>query len=455
MTSNTKNETIYKIPSTAVDPIVQNYIHFWFHRSITTRNMKGDTPLLEAIRNKDVASIFMLLLYRSILTKGEVDTTGIHTNGTATVERKDMLRIPTLTGETCLHLAARLGQETIVRLILDQSLESTNNNNDVHRLKRNSWLVNVLDRVGGTALHAVSAVEKTEHSSIVQLLLDRGVSVTCRNQLGDTALHYAAKQGHVNIIRQILLSSSSSSQDVRDDTVLQDTIRRLHTGLFQQTDADGDTALHIAAMHGKVNVIRVLLLDPTTKEGKSTKSQDDPLLHVIQNPNISNTRSGDTALHKAICEGQHDVVRELLYYGADVNKPNYKGVTALHHCCNIGRSTATRAANSNNNDNDDNDNANSHSTQQQPQQQSLILHLGHLLLQHGASVHAVDRGGRTPLHYAAKRGHDGMVRLLLDKGANMDVEDNYGFTPLRIASMRRRCNKNAHVIRLLHTYGAS
>lgn len=92
-------------------------------------------------------------------------------------------------------------------------------------------------------------------------------------------------------------------------------------------------------------------------------------------------------------------------------------------------------------------------------------HLAHLLLQHGANDHAKDKGGRTPMHYAAKRGKDGIVRLLIDKASGrsgsgvselFNVQDNHGYTPLRLASMRRRgSNRNADVVRLLMSYGAS
>lgn len=45
-------------------------------------------------------------------------------------------------------------------------------------------------------------------------------------------------------------------------------------------------------------------------------------------------------------------------------------------------------------------------------------------------VNAVDEDGRTPLHYAAAKGHTAVVALLLRHGAHCGVVDTMGLTPL-------------------------
>jgi ankyrin repeat protein len=41
---------------------------------------------------------------------------------------------------------------------------------------------------------------------------------------------------------------------------------------------------------------------------------------------------------------------------------------------------------------------------------------------------------RTPLHYAASRGHTEIVKLLLGRGADVNARDYFDYTPLGDAS---------------------
>ena len=73
-----------------------------------------------------------------------------------------------------------------------------------------------------------------------------------------------------------------------------------------------------------------------------------------------------------------------------------------------------------------------------------------LLLDRGANPNTSDESGNTPLHDAALRGNQDMVRLLMDKGANPNVVGEKGKTPLHLAA------KNGHmdVVQLLIDGGA-
>jgi len=55
-----------------------------------------------------------------------------------------------------------------------------------------------------------------------------------------------------------------------------------------------------------------------------------------------------------------------------------------------------------------------------------------------ALVAAQDRGGETPLHWAAFSGNLDLVRFLLDKGAEVDVKTNRGLTPLAFITAQGR-----------------
>ncbi|KAK0721680.1 hypothetical protein B0T26DRAFT_739157 [Lasiosphaeria miniovina] len=53
-----------------------------------------------------------------------------------------------------------------------------------------------------------------------------------------------------------------------------------------------------------------------------------------------------------------------------------------------------------------------------------------LLLEKGADTEVKDKGGWTPLSWAAEQGHEAVVKLLLEKGADTEVKDKFGRTPL-------------------------
>jgi hypothetical protein len=73
-----------------------------------------------------------------------------------------------------------------------------------------------------------------------------------------------------------------------------------------------------------------------------------------------------------------------------------------------------------------------------------------LLLENGAKLEAKSKYGRTPLSWAAMRGHEAVVKLLVEKGAGLEAEDEYGQTPLSWAAMRG----HEAVVKLLLEKGA-
>ena len=74
-----------------------------------------------------------------------------------------------------------------------------------------------------------------------------------------------------------------------------------------------------------------------------------------------------------------------------------------------------------------------------------------LLLEKGAELETEGSNGRTPLSWAAMKGHEAVVKLLLEKGAELETkEGSYGRTPLSWAA------ENGHeaVVKLLLEKGA-
>jgi ankyrin repeat protein len=67
------------------------------------------------------------------------------------------------------------------------------------------------------------------------------------------------------------------------------------------------------------------------------------------------------------------------------------------------------------------------------------------------STPALDRAGRSELHYAAGRGDIGSVLRLMQEGADVNLADANGWTPLHFAAQAQ----SADVIRSLLSCGAA
>jgi ankyrin repeat protein len=155
--------------------------------------------------------------------------------------------------------------------------------------------------------------------------------------------------------------------------------------------ADGMTALHWAAYHDDVDLVKQLLA-----AGADAKFAN---------------RYGVTPLSLACTNGNGEIVAALLAAGADPNATLADGETSLMTAARTGRLPAVEA-----------------------------------LLKHGADVNARERKGQTALMWAAADGNLEVVDALLKAEADFRTPLNSGFTPLFFAV---REGHSAVVFRLL------
>jgi len=141
-----------------------------------------------------------------------------------------------------------------------------------------------------------------------------------------------------------------------------------------------------------------------------------------RDPALATARySGRTLLHAAAAEGDTGTVELLLHLGASADVADDGGHTPLYsvanQCQSPGGPDVVRA-----------------------------------LVRAGANVNACEGSKRcTPLHMAARRGHQETAAALLDCGAQLDPRDILGETPLRRAV---NCNKSG-IAALLASRGAN
>jgi len=117
---------------------------------------------------------------------------------------------------------------------------------------------------------------------------------------------------------------------------------------------------------------------------------------------------GTTALHTACQQGSTLLVRTLLEHGASPQAEDINKQTALHYAAQCVKLSGARTV-------------------------QLLL----TICPDTADVHAVDRWGRTPLHYACMVHNLEMAAVFLEHGSLVDVHDHSGKTPAALISHER------------------
>jgi len=211
--------------------------------------------------------------------------------------------------EATLLLACRYGQDTIVEKLLQ-----------VHKFDR-------------TSARAVNVAAASGHAKILEHLLQISeyLPSTYHSPLLEGALDLAASNGHDEAVRLLigeyidngayhavgcirksaahnaLLLAASNGHELVVDTLLERGVRWVRLDHMNP----GATALHYAAEHGHVSVVRVLL-ESLRHEDKEVASR------FIDEADVY----GTNALQKAVARGHLGVVDMLLENGADTYAAN-------------------------------------------------------------------------------------------------------------------------------------
>ena len=369
----------------------------------------GSTPLMLAIDRNDLAVVTRLVRGNTDVNRAnEYGATPLWLASSAgNVQLIQLLldaharpNAALLSGETPLMAAVDRGHIDAATLLLDRGAD-----------------VNARESNGGqTALMWATANRLPD---IVKLLLDHGADPRARSKGGFTPLLFAAQQGDVESGR-LLLHAGVDVNDRTDrdrKTALMiaaasgngDFAALLLDGGAEPdlSDESGFAALHYAALDGDgAEVVRTLLAHGAHPNPRTTKDSRE---YVYAGVNLA----GATPLFLAASRGNVENVRALLAGGADPFMKTEKGTAPLHVATWGGSPYAADWT---------------------EDQKTNLLEVTKLLIERGADVNSTGEHGWTPLHGAAYKGVDVIVRFLVEHGARLDEFDEYGQTPLSIAS---------------------
>nr|WP_253308677.1 ankyrin repeat domain-containing protein [Rickettsia endosymbiont of Ceutorhynchus assimilis] len=377
---------------------------------------------------------------------------------------------PDHTKQTALHYAARNGHDDIVKLLLDHGanvnvitpdygwtalhLAARNGYDGIVEvlLKHNADIINIQTSFGSTALHLAA---KNKHIAVIQVLLKKEADINIADNDGYTPAHYlkyleylkleglnidhlnlntdinnvnniclAAQNGDISAVNYLLTKNTDvNTPDHTKQTALHYAARNGHDDIVKLlldhganvnviTPDDGWTALHFAARNGYDGIVEVLLK------------------HNADIINIQ-TSFGSTALHLAAKNKHMAVIQVLLKKEADINIANNDGYTPAHYLKYLEYLKLEGLNIDHLNLNTDINNVNNICLAAQNGDISTVNYL----LTKNTDVNTLDHTKQTALHYAARNGHDDIVKLLLDHGANVNViTPDDGWTALHFAA---------------------
>lgn len=276
-----------------------------------------------------------------------------------------------LHSSTPLHLAARHGHAEVVEVLLEKGASIT-----------------ALDEDGRSPLHIASEYSQT---TVLSLLLDAHADCKVADRYSATALDIACENGNHEVVRLLLMSPDCTTDSDRQGTsaplsplsVATDkgflTCAKFLLDKNAETEVQGNggrTPLYNAALNGNHELCELLL-----EHGAK--------------PNIFH--KGDHVLFEVAAQGNLGIVRLLVENGAEIDATNSEDRTALLGATNNGHKAVVA-----------------------------------YLLENGADIHRGNNNRSTPIHTAALHGFVEIVQLLIDSGADLKRPNNFGWTPLHL-----------------------
>ncbi|KAL7548147.1 hypothetical protein ACHAWF_011451 [Thalassiosira exigua] len=211
----------------------------------------------------------------------------------------------------------------------------------------------------------------------------------------NTELFLAASEGDSDRLRVALNNGANANYWDKSD----EKLGTLHAAARSKVEG-ADALISSALINAGARVSAALISNRNEPIHEAANAGAEGVCRVLidASPKCAESQNayGNTALLAATRSGSADVVSLLLDRGADINKVNNRGSSALHLACFLA---------------------------QGGERADPYLKIGAILLCNEIlDMDICDVNGYTPLHIAAQRGCDELVELLIDSGASLTAK---------------------------------
>ncbi len=290
----------------------------------------------------------------------------------------------------------------------------------------------------------IKAAKNGDTEKFEELINNHGIPINCHDSSNRTALHWAAYNGHDEILKLLFKNN--------DANPLMKAWYWLVGSLLapDSKNKDGYTPLHIAALFGHNSVITIFIENGTNVSIKNNQNGFTPLLCASYKGHISTVlnlldngavldetnHNGENALHIATKEGHETTVDILAQHEELINTQNKNGYTPLviavrNNKYNIAKILLKHGADATIKSKfpkalpDTNDNTTAHTRTLidiciQKRNPEMLK----LMIENGAPINELDRDGNSPLANTIKNDNTILSKILIDNGAALVTKEN-------------------------------
>ena len=165
--------------------------------------------------------------------------------------------------------------------------------------------------------------QKGDYKS-VKRHIRKGININCKDKNGNTALHFAASNGHLDVVKLLIAKGADlRAQDSNQQTPIFDAIRNVHIEIVKYLVQKG-ASLTTIDEQGCTPFLAAIYANNSNELIKY-------LIEAGSDLNFRNTVDEQTALMVAECFGNSELISTLLLHGADIHAIDKYGQRPYHY----------------------------------------------------------------------------------------------------------------------------